>query len=151
MKEQAVFPVLSLYQPWAAYIMMGYKLIETRLHDRFKGIVGKQILIHAARNVDNSVEAQHNQYLTPEEIKVAHTIMFKGAIIGSAIVDKARWLEERDSQLAMIDCKNTKRFGLHLTHITMFDEPLFERGSMGIWYYDMANREKVRKPKTITA
>ena len=44
-----VYPVLTLYQPWATFIADGLKTIETRTHNRFTSLYGKTILIHAGQ------------------------------------------------------------------------------------------------------
>lgn len=43
---------ITIWQPWASLIMSGRKAIETRTHDRFKGLVGQRIAIHAGRRWD---------------------------------------------------------------------------------------------------
>jgi len=43
---------ISLWQPWATWVSLGWKTIETREHDRFKSLIGQRIAIHAAIKVD---------------------------------------------------------------------------------------------------
>jgi len=43
---------ISLHRPWAQWVALGLKTVETRTHDRFKGLVGQRIAIHAAQKWD---------------------------------------------------------------------------------------------------
>lgn len=154
MNETAVFPVITLYQPWAAYVVSGMKTIETRTHTRFNGLVGKQVLIHAAMNPDPNVWAWENYFIEknypPEALGWALKVAsIRGAIIGSAFVDKFGPLDKRHSDAACIECESVQRYGLFLFDIKKWDEPQYVQGSMGIWYYDIANQEKVKKPKLV--
>lgn len=47
-----IYPVITLYQPWATWIMRGWKTIETRTHNRFACLDHKTILIHAGKITD---------------------------------------------------------------------------------------------------
>lgn len=156
MNEPEIYAVLTLYQPWAGWVVNGDKIIETRLHDRFRSLKGKRVLIHAGQHMDISDAAVLNPYIhlrrtaaSPDFTKVCQIL---GAIIGSAFINDFGELSGLQHSVdALIDCENTKRYGLFLKDVVKFDDPLFERGSMGIWYYDLANKEKVRKPKTLAA
>ena len=43
---------ITLWQPYATWIAMGWKTIETRDHERFRSLVGKRTAIHAGMYVD---------------------------------------------------------------------------------------------------
>ena len=45
--------VISLWRPWCFWVMLGWKTIETRTHDRFANMMGKRIGIHAAQKWDD--------------------------------------------------------------------------------------------------
>ena len=62
------FPVITLYQPWATWIMRGWKTIETRTHSRFACLRGQTILIHAGKTTDKSELVTENIYLTSQQI-----------------------------------------------------------------------------------
>lgn len=143
-----IFPVITLYQPWATWIMREWKLIETRTHNRFNSLVGKRILIHAGMTTD--ANAINNPYLTKEQLLLNPDEMVNGFILGSAFVDSSGELNSGHSKASLIDCGNTKRFGLLLSSINKFQVPIAEKGEMGIWYYDMENMKKVKKPKMQT-
>lgn len=135
LSDSNIYPVITLYQPWASFIIEGYKTIETRLHDRFKNLKGHNILIHAGKKFDKdhySIESKsYYDY---------------GCILGKVYVYDFQALDEKHSLDALIDCENVKRYGLFLKNIEKFDEPIYNvKGSMGIWYYDLENRIKVKK------
>lgn len=81
MTTQTIYPVITLYQPWATWIMRRWKTIETRTHNRFVKLLGKSVLIHAGQQTDAT--AAWNPYLTEEEILFNPDEVINGAILGS--------------------------------------------------------------------
>lgn len=143
-----ILPVITLYQPWATWIMRGWKTIETRTHNRFKSLEHKTILIHAGQTTDK--EAINNPYLTKEQLVFNHDEMINGFILG-AYVDVCGLLcgDDYENKAALIE--TTDRYGLFLEKIDRWEIPIPEKGEMGIWYYDMDLMMKVKKPKSISA
>ncbi len=139
-----IYPVITLYQPWATWIMRGWKTIETRTHNRFACLDKKTILIHAGQKTDAS--AINNPYLTKEQLLYEPDEMVNGYILGSAYSLYLGCLDPEDSVNALIECK-TLRYGLLLENVEKFKEPIPVKGEMGIWYYDLEAFEKVRKPE----
>lgn len=45
--------VITLWQPWATWVVLGWKTIETRLHPRFASLAGQVIGIHAGLKFDD--------------------------------------------------------------------------------------------------
>ncbi len=142
--ENSIYPVITLYQPWATWIMRGWKTIETRTHDRFKSLQGKKILIHAGKITDAT--AIRNPYLTTEQLVFNPDEMINGYILGSAYVSGFRLLNKGHASRALIEC-DTKRYGLFLENTIKFLYPVPVAGEMGIWYFDMHNLIKVKKGK----
>lgn len=142
-----ILPCITLYQPWATWIMRGWKTIETRTHNRFESLIDKTILIHAGQTTDTSDLTLKNPYLTKEEISHNPFEMVNGAILGSVYIGACGWLcgDEFENESALID--TNKRYGLFLKDVKIFDEPLYVKGQMGIWYYDLDKKEKVLKPR----
>jgi len=143
-----IYPVITLHQPWATWIMRGWKPIETRTHDRFKLLKGKTVLIHAGLTTDES--AANNPFLTKDQILQNPGEVVNGFILGSAFVERVDWLKEWHSKLALIDCGSVKRFGLFLNNARPLLEPIEEKGEQGIWYYDLEKKQKVKKAETNT-
>lgn len=138
------YPVITLYQPWATWIMRGWKTIETRTHNRFACLDHKTILIHAGQKTDTG--AINNPYLTKEQILFNPDEIVNGFILGSAFVQYLGCLDPMDSVNALIECQ-TLRYGLLLSNIDVFANPIPVKGEMGIWYYDLQNKTKAIKPK----
>jgi hypothetical protein len=142
-----IFPVITLYQPWATWIMRGWKTIETRTHNRFASLNGKTILIHAGQTTD--AEAINNPYLTKEQLLLNPDEMINGFILGSAKVHASMQLDYTHAANALIECE-TKRYGLFLYGVKRWEIPIKEKGEMGIWYYDIDNMMKVKKSEIKT-
>jgi len=138
-----IYPVITLYQPWATWIMRGWKTIETRTHERFACLNGKTILIHAGKLTD--VNAVNNPYLTEDQILLNPDEMVNGYILGSAYVADYSKLLTFNSKDALIECITT-RYGLFLDQIDRWETPIPEKGEMGIWYFDTDLKMKVKKP-----
>lgn len=147
--QTEIFPAITLYQPWATWIMREWKTIETRTHNRFRGLLGKRILIHAGMSTD--IEAKNCPYLTKEQLMYKPDEMINGYILGSVFVKSFGKLSSPiHSQLSLIDCENFERFGLYLSDADKFENPIPCKGQMGIWYYDLANHKTVFKVKDNT-
>lgn len=140
-----IYPVITLYQPWATWIMREWKTIETRTHNRFACLNHKTILIHAGKITDAS--AVNNSYLTKEQLLENPDEIVNGFILGSAYVDATGLLcgDDYENKAALIYTKD--RYGLFLEKIKKVDIPIPEKGEMGIWYYDLENKCKVKKPR----
>lgn len=124
-----ILPAITLYQPWATWIMRGWKTIETRTHNRFGC---------------TDASAINNPYLTKEQLLHDADEMVNGFILGKVFVKSFGKLSSIDSQKALIDCGNTERFGLHLSEIEKFKEPIPVKGEMGIWYFNLETLQKVK-------
>ncbi len=139
-----ILPVITLYQPWATWIMRGWKTIETRTHSRFSCLKGQRILIHAGLKTDPN--AIHVPYLTLEQLASKPEMgLVTGCILGSAFVKDFRLLNGSDSEAALCDCTG-RLWGLFLEDIERWKYPIPEKGSQGIWHYDTDNLIKVKKP-----
>lgn len=82
MKEPIILPVITLYQPWATWIMRDWKLIETRTHPRFASLLGRDLLIHSGGTTDKSDAAINNPYLTSEQLRYKPEEIINGFILG---------------------------------------------------------------------
>lgn len=145
-KEQTIFPAITLYQPWATWIMRGWKTIETRTHNRFRCLKGQTVLIHAGKTFDSSEASIKNIFLSYQQLHGTRKENFEyGKILGSAKVVDFASLSKHDSGAALIDCEDTLRFGLFLSEVCYLPEPIPINGEMGIWYYDIETKMKMRK------
>jgi hypothetical protein len=138
-----IYPVITLYQPWATWIMQEWKTIETRTHNKFACLEKKRILIHAGQRTDK--KAFNNPYLSNTQLLDNSEEMINGFILGSAFVSDFKLLTTDDACQALIECE-TKRFGLFLEKIERWEIPVPEKGERGIWYYNTEKLMKVKKP-----
>lgn len=139
-----VYPVISLKQPWAYWVIMGWKTIETRVHNRLQALNGEKTYIHASLSADEEAIALAAEYLDASLIGRDHNELAKGAIIGSVDVYAARALTKENSKAALIDCENTLRYGLFLNNNKSINV-IPVKGDLGIWYYDFDKKQKVNK------
>lgn len=132
------YPVITLHQPWAQFIALGWKTIETRLHTRFDCLLGKRILIHAGAKWDLNWPITAGPYMTPKQFFLASSWkILDPQIVCSAFVGAHGGLFEADSSKALINCGPSypDRFGLHLEMIKLPDNPILVKGKQGIWYF----------------
>lgn len=135
--NQRTMPCISLWQPWAQWVALGWKTIETRTHRRFAGLAGKTIAIHATQHWDVCAVVTAQEWLTPDMIRdtVEMRLMSKqslgGAIICTARVTSHRALDAGDSAGALIECK-TQRYGLFLSDVRKV-EPIPTKGRQGLF------------------
>jgi hypothetical protein len=123
--------------PWANWVALRWKPVETRLHKRFRTLVGKRIGIHCSLKWDKTAIGQASKYITPEQIiQTRHMLKIGGAVICTAIVKEFRKLTANDSQAALIDCGEIERYGLLLEDVQII-EAVPCKGRQGVWYMNL--------------
>jgi len=133
--------VITLWQPWAQWVALGWKTIETRTHDRFACLKGQIICIHAGLKWDPMAQELAYRYMTVQQEIVTDNRFgmtlgdVSGKIIATVFVRAFRKLEPCDSQAALIECK-TPRWGLILESPILLPQPIAVRGKQGIWHYE---------------
>ena len=129
------YKTITLIQPWAQFIMLGWKTIETRTHNKFQKLVGQTILIHAGKSWDHNWGFSE-EFLTEAQIeKIMLMPILKPQILCSVHVDSFRPLTKEDSFKAIIDCHNYQRFGLFLSNLKLI-KPIQINGQLGAWTYN---------------
>jgi hypothetical protein len=124
---------ITLYRPWASWVIAGWKIIETRGHDRFRNLVGQRIAIHAGKVRDPHAVLLARRWLQTERCAgTAPHAGVAGAVIGTVQVVWARWLTPADDEFAMCPCDGS-RFGLVLRDPQVLKTPLYVPGHQGIW------------------
>lgn len=143
---QSDMAVISLWQPWAQFVALGWKTIETRTHQNFASLAGRRIGIHAALMWDTQWLRHAGPYMTKEQIE--ETDKFDrsatgGRILCTAHVTGHRSLDEPDSQAALISCHirdrfggacSLPRYGLLLKDVKRLADPFKIKGKQGIFY-----------------
>ena len=129
-------PVISMHGPWANWVALRWKTIETRTHQRLKSLVGKRIGIHVTVEWDDQAIKLARPYLSENQILASESFLkIGGAIICTAVVQTHRLLTAADSQAALIDCGSFRRYGLELVDVRSIEAiPIL--GKQGIWYHD---------------
>lgn len=135
--------IITLNMPWANWVSLGWKPIETRTHERFKGLVGQRIGIHASLKWDAKAMELAAPYLTATQLAQSDEFLrLGGAIICTAFVEDFRKLNEADAPDALIECKTT-RYGLFLRDVARV-EAIPCRGFQGIWNYEFPHPGKAK-------
>lgn len=125
---------ISLWQPWAQWVLSGLKPIETRLHARFKSLAGERIAIHATAKWDLDAYPQAARYRDFNSLSVFKA---KAGILGTVFVERAEWLNKEHSAQALIDCGYIQRFGLFLKDPEFLPTPIAIRGQQGIFWTEL--------------
>jgi len=138
---------ISLHQPWATWVAIRWKTIETRTHDRFKRLNGQRIAIHAAKKIDASGLYEALGYLPDNTaLQLQNMLMFvnlsRGSIICTAVVSNVLWCTNQDTaclaqwnKQAMCDVDGN--FLLFLEDIRMLGQRIPYRGRQGIFHVDI--------------
>ena len=149
---------ITLWQPWATLCFVKdprtglyLKTIETRTHDRFKGLVGQRFAIHAGKrwHKEGAEEAirwimkTHDWSRLRAEMLVISCRTPVGAIVGTVKGKAGHWLSPADSGRALCDCTTNRHlFGLTMTAQEKFDTPRLVPGKQGLWAWDETDNER---------
>lgn len=132
---------ISLHQPWAAFVCLKWKTIETRTHNRFKSLKGQRIAIHAARKVEKE-RLSDDWLLDITRLELFDLIgvieKLKGKIICTAKVVDARWAPnvnffEWDEWNERAKCDVAGKYCLFLNEIQPLKKAIPYRGRQGIF------------------
>lgn len=132
---------ITCHQPWATLIALGYKTIETRTHDRFRGLVGERIAIHAGKKWDADGRRHAVRHLYRRGLGAYSVCELDdqaqedmGKVVCTAVVKEARWLGRDDSDAALCDAAGL--FGLVLTDVVRLNPAVPATGRQGIWKWE---------------
>ena len=147
-------PAITLWQPWASWVAWLWKLNETRTHDRFAGLLGKRIAIHAGKTFDlHAIEMIQRLLIEHHGMRLGDYLMRRlperrywpyGCVLCTAMVDEVGWLDpghEADSL-----CSAERLYGLVLSDVYQFPEPIPETGHQGIWQWEVPAGVVVEPP-----
>lgn len=128
---------ITLWRPWADWVALNWKTIETREHPRLACLVGKRIAIHAGLKMDQSAVRAARGYLDPEKLRGMHLLPdpCAGHVIAMTTVTAHRPLTPGDCQKALIECF-TRRWGSFLENTVRLPKPVPMKGHQGIWKID---------------
>jgi hypothetical protein len=139
-----IYPVITLYGPWANWIALEWKTIETRLHDQFACLLGRRIGIHLGRRWDETALKAAAPYLTDQQLRDSRSLRSEGGVIlCTAHVHQVAPLAARHSRAALIDCGAVRRWGLFLDNIEVI-EPIPCSGKQGIWRHEIPAKSGIK-------
>lgn len=126
---------ISMWQPWAQWVALGWKTIETRKHSRFAGLVGERTGIHAAKKWDRwAFSAAHSYMSHDQKLIFMNTPYCDGGIICTVYVEGFMpRLSVLDSEQAMIDCTSAMT-GLVFADVERLAELVEIPGRQGIFH-----------------
>ncbi len=129
---------ITLCQPWASWISLGWKTIETRTHQRFASLVGQQIAIHAGKRWDKEAIEVARPWLSDSQILATPFFQkVSGVVVCTVCVHNHIELSAAHSRPAKIDCEYTRRYGLILYDVRRMKTLVPARGRQGIWNIDL--------------
>ena len=147
----AGFPIITLIQPWASWVTMGWKTGETRTSGRLlKQLEEKYFFIHAGKAWDPLAIDAARPWLHPDKIAQTEEEFFgvRGHILAMALGGKMRPMAKEDEPLALIGATYLPspedarivgpaplvRWFLPLDRVDPLEKPMPVRGQQGVWY-----------------
>ena len=133
-----LIPAISLWRPWADWVVLGWKTIETRTHTRFHRLGEKPtwVAIHASQRWDKSALEAAGPWLTAYQKEwtagVIRSRDVGGSVIGLVKVVAFGPLDAGHEKASLIECASTQRYGLHLEDATPLP-PFPVRGQRGLF------------------
>ena len=133
---------ITLWQPWATFVAIKWKTIETRTHQRLKLLARQRIAIHASKKIDRL--GAWTDYLPPDTSVLQATNMEGlinmscGTIVCTATVSAVMWAPnvdfvEREEWNEKAMCEVAGKFCLFLEDIKPLKNRIPFRGRQGIF------------------
>lgn len=143
---------LTIWQPWAALIMIGAKPWEWRRWPAPENLIGQRMVIHAGVRVPKAEEmrgaileirAGRSSLIADLAVSVLekhpHSFLF-GVGLGTALVGRpigaAEWSRQHESVRYDSDRIDHHAWGWPLTDIQPFAEPVLRKGAQGLWNWN---------------
>jgi activating signal cointegrator 1 len=134
-RKVELMKALSLTQPWASAIMLGYKKIETRSwYTKYRGLIA----IHAAKGFPKHARdfLSNEQTWHHKERPFQYPIP-RGVILGVAVITdvlNTEYLEYNISDIELLyGDYSPYRWGWLLEDIRILPEPIPCKGALGLW------------------
>ena len=119
---------------------VGFKSIETRTHDYFRGLVGERIAVHQGQRSAFADAMRLTQFVGASRAAgwlAEHGPKApRGYIIATAFVASAGWMDGSIEDNVKACCPTDDLFGLRFDDICALPEPILARGAQGIWNWD---------------
>jgi len=135
-------PVITLREPWATFVIRGWKTVEVRPFQRLRSLEGRTIGIHAGERWDSNYLLKADPYMDDYQRGVMADIRKRRVqgILGIALVRAVGHVGPAESRAAMmsISWSSEVRWGLVLDDVFEYSAPILCAGHQGIWYYEGA-------------
>lgn len=147
----STMPAITLIQPWASWVHLGWKTAETRTSMMLlRRLENKRFYIHAGKAWDENALPTAERWLTVEQIE--HTVKFlyfiRGQILCVVEGGKARPMQIEQERQALIEYKYPlvigeptektqwrQRYALPVKVVEQVESRPFVRGQQGVWKY----------------
>lgn len=130
---------LTLWQPWASLIALGYKHYETRSWKR-NSLIGQRIAIHAAKRPPKDLPYDLSHELAKLDLDPLGLPL--GAVLGTAVVANFQQTELIASSLIQSELAfgdyAVGRWAWRLDDVEMLPEPQQTQGMQGVWNWTTA-------------
>jgi activating signal cointegrator 1 len=143
---------LSIWQPWASFIMSGHKKIETRSWPAPYPIRGQRIAIASTK----AIRPEQRQALSEDSFRVHYAAtglpdfgcLPMGSVLGNIIVDGCReidseFLEDLDEQEEAFGWYGPGRFAWLIKDPEPLAAPIAVRGGQGLWNWFSRDRRSM--------
>ena len=139
---------ITLLSGWAWLIANGHETIETRLHGRFKCLVGETIAIHAGKSRFSYEDLARVYPANRASGMYLRDAMESGSVVKSAVVcvvDVDRFIERLSSCHSESACRRCgcKISGLVFGNVRRLWRPFFGPGKKGIWNLGEAESDHI--------
>lgn len=134
----------TLWQPWATFIALGIKTVETRAHFNYRGTLWTTVAIHAAQTragmASGLAQALTFLYRRAPEVWTAERMdelarqvdRERGLIVAEARVVKVDGMQPEDAEKALVP-HDPRLVSYHLEDVLRFPQPIPVRGAQGLW------------------
>lgn len=144
---------ITTWRPWGMAMMVALKSIETRNHNRLRGLVGFRFAIHNSLKWDPNAKETMRPYLPRLYMGCTlfdpdHPLNAPGVVIGSVRAWRhsplVRILENK-----MALCETAGKFGLFVRAPFQTLFPRVVKGHQGIWNYDPPAEPGMEDPHAV--
>lgn len=136
---------ITLWQPWASWIALGWKSIETRTHHQFAHLVGKRIGIHAGLRWDDQAIGLASPWLTLQQQHMSEELRaVRGVLVCTSMVLGHGILTADHNQRSLIRIQG-RRYGLLLGEPKVLVEPIRLTGHQGAWNWRVPDHTMCRQ------
>ena len=125
--------VLTIKQPWASLIMLGYKRFEFRSWQTKYRV---DLLIHAGKGIDKEAMKRLSKYIMQD--------LPAGKILGKVTLTECIKMSPDFKEMLLKENKDIytdstfkENYGWQMEDIEVFDEPIEAKGHLSLWEFEI--------------